>query len=479
VLTDTSKHGTFVNQLPARKTRVFAGDRIRFGGRAKVQLVFLVGDEDVPTDPIGTAPLSTNDFPHLANMMLGLSALGPERVVNEVLALVLDSAIDVTGAERGFIMLADTSGRLEFKLARLRGRVTQAGKEFRTSVKFPRRVFATGEPCIVEDLQKMLDHEGTAGLGIRYVLCVPLQPVQFVESPSDRRDERPIGVLYLDSQERGGVHSSATIAAIRTLSAHAALAIENARLYREMYEKDSTERELEAAAAIQRSLLPAGYHAGPFHQIAGTSASCRAVGGDFFDYVDVPNGAFGFIVGDVAGKGPPAALLAAAAMGMFGAEASNHATAAALVARLNRVVLRRAVESRYLTAFYGVLDPNGSLIFCNAGHNPPMLVTAAGIERLTIGGGIVGMFDAATFADGRVMMAPGDVVVAYTDGVTEGLDAHGEEFGDARLLDTVDRLRREPVERIVSGVVEALRLFCGDQRPTDDVTVVAVQYRRD
>jgi len=82
VLTDTSKHGTFVNQLPARKTRVFAGDRIRFGGRAKVQLVFLVGDEDVPTDPIGTAPLSTNDFPHLANMMLGLSALGPERVVN-------------------------------------------------------------------------------------------------------------------------------------------------------------------------------------------------------------------------------------------------------------------------------------------------------------------------------------------------------------------------------------------------------------
>jgi len=434
----------------------------------------------VSADPIDAPPvISTSDLPRSANVLLGLSTLGPERVVNEVLALVLDSAIDVTGAERGFIMLADAGGTLEFKLARLRGNVTPPGRDFKTSQKFPRRVFITGEPCVVEDLQKMRDHEGTCSLGIRYVLCVPLCPMHFVERRSDQAVERPIGVLYLDSQERGGVHSATTLAAIGTLSAQAALAIENARLYREMHEKANTERELEAAAEIQRSLLPSGNRDGAFHRTAGASVPCRALGGDFFDYTDLSTGAFGFIIGDVAGKGPPAALLAAAAMGMFGTEATNHATAASLIARLNRAVLRRAVESRYLTAFYGILRPDGALTFCNAGHNPPLLVTADCIQRLTTGGSVVGMFDAATFTDGTLTMAPGDVVVAYTDGVTEALDGRGDEFGDARLLETIDGLRGEPVERVVAGVIDALRLFCGDARPTDDVTVVAVQYRRD
>ena len=115
---------------------------------------------------------------------------------------------------------------------------------------------------------------------------------------------------------------------------------------------------------------------------AGTSVPCRSVGGDFFDYVDVADGQFGFILGDVAGKGAPAALLAAAALGMFGAESSYHARCAPLVTKLNQGLLRRGIHARFLTAFYAILSADGSLVFSNAGHNAPLLVSPTGVRRL-------------------------------------------------------------------------------------------------
>src|SRR5262249_7924730 len=143
--------------------------------------------------------------------------------------------------------------------------------------------------------------------------------------------------------------------ALDTLSAEAAIAIENARLYREALDKAKFEQELKVAAGIQQALLPPASRQGAFFATAAASIACRAVGGDFFDYVDLPSGQFGFIVGDVAGKGSPAALLASAALGMFSAEATYHTSAAALITRLNQGLFRRAIESRFLTSFYGML----------------------------------------------------------------------------------------------------------------------------
>ena len=165
-------------------------------------------------------------------------------MLDDVLTLVLDSAIDVTGAERGFIMLANPAGQLEFKLARARGKVTLSGRTFETSRKIPETVFATGQQTIVEDL---LDgdlaqlHTGTVALGIRHVLCTPLRLVRYVER-AERTDEKVIGVLYLDSRERGALRSSAARAALETFSTEAAVAIENARLYREALDAPSSSR---------------------------------------------------------------------------------------------------------------------------------------------------------------------------------------------------------------------------------------------
>src|SRR5882724_8061655 len=207
-----------------------------------------VDDDDAPSVEKSAISAAT-ELRQMAALLEGLRALGSGRVLDEVLALVLDSAIDVTGAERGFIML-ENDKRLEFKLARARGKVTLPGRTFETSRKIPENVFATGKQTIVEDL---LDgdlaqlHTGTVALGIRHVLCAPLRLVRYVERADQKGADETIGVLYLDSRERGALRSAHAQSALETLSAEAALAIENARLYRETLDKAKFEQELKVA----------------------------------------------------------------------------------------------------------------------------------------------------------------------------------------------------------------------------------------
>ncbi len=471
-----SRFGTFVNGERTTERVLVHGDRIRLGQSDDTEIVFFIGDEAPSQERSAVAAAS--EIRHMADLLEGLRALGSGRVLDDVLRLVLDSAIDVTGAERGFIMLANPQGQLEFKLARARGHLTLSGRTFATSRKIPETVFATGQEAIVEDL---LDgdlahlHTGTVALGIRYVLCTPLRLVRYVEHAEERTDEN-IGVLYLDSRERGALRSATARAALETLSREAAVAIENARLYRDAVERSKLEQELKVAAAIQQSLLPAAGRTGDFFTIAGASVPCRAVGGDFFDYVDLPTGQFGFILGDVAGKGSPAALLAAALLGMFSAEATYQQSAAPLLTRLNRGLFRRSIEARFLTTFYAMLGTDGSLTYSNGGHNAPMLVTADGVRRLETGGVVLGLFEHSAFEEETLSLMPGDVVIAFSDGVSEAFNEAGEEFTDERLLASIEAHRTKTPQQMLDALLADVRAFCGQATPNDDVTMVIVRY---
>src|SRR6185503_8976422 len=331
-----SRFGTFVNGERTTEKVLVHGDQIRFGQAGDTEILFFVDDEAPSVEK--SAVSAATELRQMAALLEGLRALGSGRVLDDVLALVLDSAIEVTGAERGFIMLANRDKMLDLRMARSRGKVTLPGKTFETSRKIPEQVFGTGRQTIVEDLldgDLAQQHTGTVALGIRQVLCTPLRLVRYVERAEQKGADELIGVLYLDSRERGALRSASATAALDTLSAEAALAIENARLYREALDKAKFEQELKVAAAIQQSLLPVANREGAFFSTAAASVACRAVGGDFFDYVDLPTGRFAFILGDVAGKGSPAALLAAAVLGMFSAEATYQTGAATLITRLN------------------------------------------------------------------------------------------------------------------------------------------------
>src|SRR5437773_6475595 len=229
-----SRFGTFVNGERTSERVLTHGDTIKLGQAGDVEMTFFIGDQAPSVEK--SAVSAANELRQMAALLEGLRALGSGRVLDEVLALVLDSAIGVTGAERGFIMLANRDKQLEFKLARARGHVTLSGRTFDTSRKIPEQVYATGNQTIVEDLRDSelaQLHTGTVALGIRHVLCTPLRLVRYVESADERGGDEAIGVLYLDSRERGSLGSQSTQLALETLSGEPALAIENARLYRE------------------------------------------------------------------------------------------------------------------------------------------------------------------------------------------------------------------------------------------------------
>jgi phosphoserine phosphatase RsbU/P len=471
-----SRYGTFVNETQITEQKLASGDRLQFGRAAGTDIVFRIGD-NLPSSE-RTPVTAVSDLRQLAALLEGLRALGSGRVLDEVLALVLDAAIEVTGAERGFIMLSVETG-LEMKLARARGRITLPGSRFDTSRKIPEDVFASGEIRIVADL---LDgdlanvHMGTVALGIRHVACAPLRLVRYLDKADMPSETKSIGVLYLDSREKGSLLAPHTKTALDTLATEAGVAIENARLYRETLEKARIEHELRIAAEIQRALLPEGAHSGPFYEGAGTSVSARAIGGDFYDMIEMPDGSFGFLVGDVAGKGPAAALLTSKILGIFSAFAFTNEDPALTMSQLNKVLTRRAIDARYATSMYAKLTADGDVVYCSAGHNPALVYGPGGLRRLEADGMPVGLFDFAPYVSSRVTMQPGDTMVLYSDGVTEAQSVDGSEFGEERLVAVMQQHQGASAGDMLKLVIDAVMAFAKGAEQYDDVTALVIRY---
>ena len=474
-----SRCGTYVNGSQVTERQLAHGDRIQLGRTADAQLVFLSDDRPVDAGSRSGASAVAGGFRQIATLLEALRGLGGNRVLDEVLTLVMDAAIDVTGAERGFVMLANERGALEPTLARMRGGVSLGGTRFDISRKVPEQVFATGESAVIRDLKdepRHEDHDRTIAHGIRQVLCVPLLLVRYVDKSATPIESKPIGVLYLDSREKGALLSQGTRDALETLAAEAAVAIENARLYREAMEKGRIDEELRMASQIQQALLPKARTRGTFYDASGTSIACRAIGGDFFEYIDLPDGSFGFALGDVSGKGPPAALLTAMLQGIFWTQSFAPIEPAAMMSRINTALLARGIDNRFATIFFAILRPDGRLTYCNAGQNPPLLFSASGVRKLETGGMIVGLFGHATYEQEEIQLDPVDLLAVFSDGVSEALNPAGEEYGDARAQRAIAPNWLEPSNAVLQSLLESVRAFAQGAPQNDDVTALIVRY---
>jgi serine phosphatase RsbU (regulator of sigma subunit) len=461
-----SRCGTFVNGRRVTTRELVDGDRIRLGTIEAAEMVVVGGAAS------GRPTADATRVRHVAPILDGIRALGSGRLLDEVLTLVLDAALEVTKADRGFVMLANAAGELEFTAARAAGRVTLPGTMFATSAKIPREVYATAESRLVGDLTDeafAAAHNDTITHGIRHVLCVPLlvtpPPTRSVHAPS-----RIIGVLYFDGRERSWLLSPAVVSMLEAFATQAAIAIESARLYAE---KARMEHDLRIAAEIQRALLPPALFTGPTCALAAVSLPSRTVGGDFFDYFVLEDG-LAFALGDVAGKGPSAALLAAVVQNTFAAQVTVAPEPNDVMRRLNEAMLRRAVESKFATMFYGLLAEDGTLRYCNAGHEPPLIVHEQGHTWLETGGPVVGLFGGAAYQAGAASLAPGDFVVICSDGVTEAQNWHEEEFGRDRAAAAVALLHGAAPGTVLDALLGALRRFCHGVTPHDDVTLMVV-----
>jgi steroid delta-isomerase-like uncharacterized protein len=245
----------------------------------------------------------------------------------------------------------------------------------------------------------------------------------------------------------------------------------------ERLEKTHIDSELATASLVQQMLMARANLTGEFFEVARASLPCRTITGDFLEYHHVPSAGFGIALGDVSGKGPPAALVAAMLQGMLSTLADTLEAPDTLLARLNLALQRRNIEERYATLCYGVLTPAGELTYSNAGHPPPLLLTAGSIRPLTAGGPILGIFPDAIFPPERVQLAPGSSVIFYSDGVTDAAAPDGREFGVERLISALAASAAATPVSLVEGVLAAVRTFVGSAASVDDATIAVLKVR--
>jgi len=292
---------------------------------------------------------------------------------------------------------------------------------------------------------------------------------------------RRLGVLAVadkESRDGGVLDFTSTDARLLSLFANqAAAAIETARLHREAIEKERIERELELAAAIQREILPRSLPHVEGVELAAANLPTRQVGGDYYDLFPLPEGRLAFLVADVSGKGVPAALLVSTVHAAVHLQIDEAKSISELVARIDRHLRRYAATRKFLTMFFGVLDPAaGTLLYVSAGHNPALLATARGeVRRLESTGVPVGMLPNASWREETVAVAPGDLLCVYTDGLTEAVDEQDEEFGLARLSSLLSRSFGLPVRELCEKVLGSVADFARGMPQYDDQTLLLVK----
>ena len=238
---------------------------------------------------------------------------------------------------------------------------------------------------------------------------------------------------------------------------------------------DRVQDDLKMAAKIQQLLLPQGRFTRPGFEMAAASLPCKAIGGDFFDYFDLPDDAFALTLGDIAGKGPPSALLSASLQTIL-AVCPKDGGPAATLALANQSMLRRPVPARYATVFYASIKPDGQMTYSNGGHLPPLLIGRSGRRWLDRGGMVVGLFDLTTYEEETVQLQQGDRLIVFSDGVTEAVNTRGEEFGDERLAACVEGLGHLSPDDQVARIMDAVQTFAAGARQADDITALVLSY---
>ena len=491
-----SKRGSYVNDQRIERCALQHQDRIRIGGDEDQQIVFLDESVERAAAIFDSSPSLTissiakdritsanEELQKLARFIEVNQAFKFSLTPDDVLCLIVDAAIEITQAERGFLMLRNQAGDLEFKVARDRNRNWLVGNEFTMSRSVVEESFKQNRSVIINDSKEsaaIFARESVRSLDLRSIACIPLRRFQMSENMDAttmlKRDV--IGVLYVDSHVIGGTLSQTSLRLLESLAFEATKSLENVRLMHEESEKKQIEQELGMARQVQVALSPTSFKQPDHFEVAAHNIPSRYVGGDFYDLISLNENRYAFALGDVSGKGVAAALLAAMAQGALQATFAAGLPLTDAITGLNKALVQRSASNRFITLFCAVLDPDGHFTYINAGHNLPILARASGeTETLTTKSVLLGAFDFVEYKPKQTRLNPGDVVVIYTDGVTEAVNAANEMFGDERL----ERLVKESVNlganQIKQRILDEVLSFTGDLPQGDDITLIVIKIK--
>jgi serine phosphatase RsbU (regulator of sigma subunit) len=438
-------------------------------------------DAGAKAGPSTTAFLTGNDNLDRRAVEMLLSAIArvsESRDLESLLVFIVDTSIEITQAERGFLILLDEKGDLIVRVSRQRGKQPVTG-EVRFSTSVVKKVLSDTklEPVratVSSDSEALELGTSVFDLKLRAVMCVPL-----VTSEDESAVER--GALYVDSKAATREFSQKDLALFHALSQHIRIALTNARLHMASLEKARLEQSLQMATDIQRDLMPELPNDVPGYDIHGWYLPAERTTGDFYDFVRMKAGRLGVFLGDVTGHGIGPALIMASAKASLRSYMRVLDDPAGVVGMLNQDLGPRMDDGRFLTLFLAILAQDGTLQVLNAGQTPPLLWRAKTrtIERIPGHGPALGMMDDFEYVEGpRHRLEPGDVLVAFTDGLVEARSTKNPDklFGEEGMRAVLQacalecRGARDTTEAVVRAVLE----FAGG-KPEDDMTLVVVR----
>ena len=286
---------------------------------------------------------------------------------------------------------------------------------------------------------------------------------------------KPLGTLHIYTAEPH-TFTPEEVRLFRSVADQAALTVHNAQLVEEVVTARQREHELAMAAAVQKRLLPARAPAIAGYDCFAITVPSLVVGGDFHDWIELPASNWGIAVGDVAGKGVPGAILMASIRAALRAQAEHVYALDTIMDRLNRSLMADTEASEFVTLFYGVLDSRARrLTYCDAGHEPPILIRGGQISRLVAGGPLLGVYDEAEYHYEAVELKSGDVVTVFSDGACDATNFKGERFGRERLLESIKRNAVYGAQRAVEEIHWDIRRFTGLAPRADDMTLLVIK----
>lgn len=305
--------------------------------------------------------------------------------------------------------------------------------------------------------------------GIRNLVCVPL--VMGAEL---------IGVLSAYNKRDGQPFDEGDKRLLAIIAAQSAQVLERSRLLEEEKAAEFMREEIRLARSIQLGLLPHEAPEIPCYDLAATTLAARQVGGDYFDFISLPDQRWAFALGDVSGKGLPASLLMANLQATLRGQVLQGASCHECLTWCNRLLYLSTPPEKFATLFYCVLDVRSHVLtYCNAGHEHPLLLPASGeVKRLSTGGLAVGVLAEFDYQDDIHHFSTGDLLAIYSDGFTDTVNNLDEPYGEDRLIDSLQRNRDLTADQLIDAAVVSLREFAGKEPPFDDLTLMIIKKLR-
>jgi sigma-B regulation protein RsbU (phosphoserine phosphatase) len=483
-----STHGTYINGSRIEKHELRGGDRICLG-QDQVELLYFAGEAGTTTInfPSGVddleksfnqlasiLPAKHSDLEKISSILDFQYQWGKTFSAEKTFQHILQSALKISGAERGFVLLKQQDGFNYVVGMDGSGRMLSQS-DFQTSRTVVRQVATEARPVFMSEglAGEFAQQESILAMRLVAAACMPLQ---WISAQSDTPEVQ--GILYLDSTKTMHVLSGLDQRILNKLALEAGNVFEKLEVIKSLEERKTLEQELALAQETQKSLLPHSLPQLENFYLHAFNQPTRYVGGDFYDFMQLKNGQWVGVLADVSGKGISASLLSSLLQGALHMQCRSGAEPEETLNRVNQFLCEKTSAERFVTLFLFALNTTGSGQFINAGHNPAYLFRSCtgDIEELESGGLILGAFDFASYRSCPLQMRQGDVLVVYSDGVTEAQNPQGEMFGEKRLKKIIQEDAPAGGEVLEKKILQTIQEFTRGMAQTDDITFLLVEY---